>query len=134
MLASGQERATDKIRLLNLYFRPGYAVLAQLLLSVNAPVYRPNYADFGGHFIPRVTHRSIIVGPALRSGLVCRKVDNCGTVLQSELEQLAGLSVQLDYRRSFWADTRANSADNPPYWYITLPIRSVISTSFYEAS
>ncbi len=49
----------DQIRLRILYFgpfyarfshsRPGYAVLALLLLSLNASGYRPSYAVFGGH-------------------------------------------------------------------------------------
>src|SRR5690348_5025921 len=41
-----------------LHSRPGYAVLAQPLLSLNAPVYRPIYAVFGGQFMPRVTRVS----------------------------------------------------------------------------
>jgi hypothetical protein len=32
-----------------------YAVLAQPLSSLNTSVYRPGYAVFGGHFMPRVT-------------------------------------------------------------------------------
>jgi hypothetical protein len=67
-------------------------------------------------------------GPLLRSTDFYRKGDNSGTVLQSELEQLAGLSVQLDYRRSFWGDSRANSADNSPNWFKTLPIILVSGT------
>jgi hypothetical protein len=34
------------------HFQPGYAVLALLLLSLNAPAYRPSYAVFGGHLMP----------------------------------------------------------------------------------
>ena len=35
-----------------LHSRPGYTVLAQQLVSVNAPAYRPRYAVFGGQFMP----------------------------------------------------------------------------------
>jgi len=57
-LASG----ADEIRHQPLYFRPSYAqflhnrphyaVLAQPQVSLNAPVYRPRYAVFGGQFMP----------------------------------------------------------------------------------
>ncbi len=55
----------NEICLWILYFRPFYAiflhsrpsstVLAQPQLSLNAPVYQPRYAVFGGHFMLRVT-------------------------------------------------------------------------------
>jgi len=34
-----------------LHFRPGIAMLTQQLASLNAPVYRPSYAIFGGQFM-----------------------------------------------------------------------------------
>jgi len=38
-----------------LHSRPFNAVLTQQWVSLNALVYRPSYAIFGGHFMPRVT-------------------------------------------------------------------------------
>ncbi len=51
-------------------------------------------------------------GPQLRKDLCSRKLDKCGPVLLMKPEKMAQLSIQLDYRRSFWQETSANPADN----------------------
>ena len=66
---AGSTSRADKIRSQNLHNRPryarflhnrpGYAVLAPPFLSLNAPVYRPRYAVFGGHFNPLATPASV---------------------------------------------------------------------------
>ncbi len=76
----------DQIRSRILHSRPHYAVLAQPQMSLNASAYRPSYAVFGGHFMPRVTARA----PGERADRAERYNEQLEALYKQRIQELQG--------------------------------------------